>query len=272
MSTPAIRVDRVSKRYRTAGGYLGLRSVEVQAVRDVSLDVPAVSEFGVVVHSGSGKSSLARLILGLEAPDAGGIEIHGTAMPRTRCAAWRDMRRQVQIVFQDPYASLNPSMSVAANVAEPLINLTTQSPAEREAAVVDSLAAVQLPRRVHEAYPHQLSGGERQRVSIARALVLRPAVVVCDEAVSALDAQTQVQIVELLRELQRAHRLTYLFISHDISIVSRLCAQLAVMHEGKIVESGPCTRVLQEPAHAYTKALVQAALYFQRGARGTSAG
>lgn len=267
MSSPAIRIDQVCKRYRSSGGYLGFGAAEVQAVREVSLEVPAGSAFGLVGQSGSGKSSLARLVLGLEAPDSGRIEIHGMPMPAPGRPGWRSMRRQVQMVFQDPYTSLNPLMSVAANIAEPLVNLTPMSTTERESAVMQALAAVQLPKRMLGAYPHQLSGGERQRVCIARALVLRPAVVVCDEAVSALDAQTQVQIVELLRELQRSQRLTYLFISHDIAVVSRLCSALAIMQQGQIVETGSCQRVLQSPEHTYTRALVRAASFFEPGAR-----
>ena len=265
MTTLAIRVDDVAKRYRAAGGYFGRGGATVQAVGGVSLSVPTGTSFGVVGQSGSGKSTLARLIAGLEAPDSGAIEICGMAAPPPRSQAWRALRHKMQVVFQDPYSSLDPLLTVGQSVAEPLINMMAMNRAVRTEAVIEALAAVRLPARLYAAYPFQLSGGERQRVCIARALVLRPDVVICDEAVSALDVETQVQVVELLRELQTSHRLTYLFISHDIAIVSHLCEEVAVMKDGKIVELGSSRHVLEQPAHPYTRSLVDAAMYFQRG-------
>lgn len=261
----AIRAEGVFKTYRATGDYLGLRSFSIPAVRGVSLSVRKEGAFGLVGQSGSGKSTLMRLIAGLETSDAGTIELCGQAMPPRRNAAWRALRARVQIVFQDPYASLNPLMTVGNSIAEPLLNLTKMDRDEREHAVQRALSDVQLPERMLRAHPHQLSGGERQRVCIARALVLRPDVVICDEAVSALDAHTQIQIVELLRDLRAAHKLTYFFISHDITIAALLCDEVAVMKDGQIVEVGPCHDVLRNPRHAYSRALLDAARYFQGG-------
>lgn len=267
MTTLAIRVDNVAKSYRAAGGYFGRGDVTVHAVDGVSLSVRTGSTFGVVGQSGSGKSTLARLIAGLEAPDTGAIEICGMPAPPPRSRAWRALRRKMQVIFQDPYSSLDPLLTVGQSVAEPLINMTDMNTDARTDAVIEALAAVRLEARLYAAYPYQLSGGERQRVCIARALVQRPDVVICDEAVSALDVETQVQVVELLRELQASHRLSYLFISHDIAIVSQLCEEVAVMKDGKIVEFGSSRQVLEQPANPYTQSLVEAALYFQQGRR-----
>lgn len=271
MSQLAIHASGVFKTYRATGGYLGLHRSATAAVRGVSLSVAKGSAFGLVGQSGSGKSTLARLIAGLEPCDVGTIALCGQAMPSRRNAAWQALRARVQIVFQDPYASLDPLMTVGASIAEPLVNLSRQSRRQREEAVLRAMADVHLPERLFDAYPHQLSGGERQRASIARAVVLRPEVLVCDEAVSALDAQTQVQIVDLLRELRATHGLTYLFISHDITVVNALCDEVAVMKDGAIVETGPCSQVLRDPRHPFSRALVDAARYFRRAQAGTVA-
>lgn len=271
MSQLAIHASGVFKAYRATGGYLGLHRSETAAVRGVSLSVAKGSAFALVGQSGSGKSTLARLIAGLEPCDAGTITLCGQAMPSRRNAAWHALRLRVQMVFQDPYASLDPLMTVGASIAEPLVNLSPQTRAQREAAVLRAMADVHLPERLFNAYPHQLSGGERQRASIARAVVLRPEVLICDEAVSALDAQTQVQIIDLLHELRATHGLTYLFISHDITVVSALCDEVAVMKDGAIVEAGPCSQVLRDPRHPFSRALVDAARYFRRPQVGVAA-
>ncbi|MCP5327407.1 MAG: ATP-binding cassette domain-containing protein [Steroidobacteraceae bacterium] len=268
MSTAAIRLSQVSKSYRSTGRYFGSRSSQVQAVRDVSLEIAAGAAFALVGESGSGKSTLARMITGLEAPDAGRIEVSGMVLlPRTR-HEWQTLRRRVQIVFQDPYSALDPLMTIGRSIEEPLISLTDLPASTRRGRVVDALHSVGLPDRVYDAYPHQLSGGERQRVCIARALAPRPDIIVCDEPVSALDRCTQSQVIELLRELKRERNLTYVFISHDLSTVELLCDEVAVMRQGEIIEHGPCSRVMAVPEQPYTRDLLEAARYFQQGLAG----
>ena len=272
MSTVAIGLRQVSKSYRSTGRYFGAPGSKVQAVRDVSLEIPAGTAFALVGESGSGKSTLARLIIGLEAPDAGRIEVGGMAVPARSRRDRQALRRRVQIVFQDPYAALDPLMTIGRSVEEPLINLGDWPASIRRGMVVDVLRSVGLPERVQAAYPHQLSGGERQRVCIARALAPRPDIVVCDEPVSALDRCTQSQVVELLRELKRERELTYLFISHDLSTVERLCDEVAVMRQGEIIERGPRAQVMAAPRQPYTRDLLEAARYFQQGLTGTGPG
>lgn len=260
---PIIRIEGVNKRYRTVGRYLGGGRTEVHAVRDVSLNIAAGQAFGLMGESGSGKSTLARMVMGLETPSGGFIEVDGTRLPARGRNNVSVLRKTIQIVFQDPYVALDPMMTIGASIEEPLINLTPMSAAERREAVLGALQDVDLPERMYDAHPFQLSGGERQRVCIARALVSRPRIVVCDEPVSSLDKSVQAQIIDLLRSLQRKYGLTYLFISHDLSVINRLCSEIAVMYRGCIVEQGSCEQVLFHPRHGYTGSLVEAARYFQ---------
>lgn len=265
MSVPIIRIEGVSKRYRTVGRYFGGGRTEVHAVKDVSLQIRAGQAFGLVGESGSGKSTLARMVMGLETATSGRIEVDGIALPlRTRENA-AVLRRAVQIVFQDPYAALDPMMTIGASIEEPLVNLTAMSGTERRAQVLSLLHDVGLPERVVDAYPFQLSGGERQRVCIARALAPRPRILVCDEPVSSLDKSIQKQVIDLLESLRRKHGLTYLFISHDLAVINRLCDEVAVMYRGSVVEQGSCAQVLFQPRHDYTCGLVDAARYFLEG-------
>lgn len=265
MTAPAVRLDGVHKRYRTIGRYFGRQRTEVHAVQDVSLSIGAGQSFGLVGESGSGKSTLARMIMGLEKPSSGTIEVDGMRLPvrgeRERLA----LCRSVQIVFQDPYAALDPMMTIGASIEEPLINLTTMERSARKDAVMALLHDVGLPERLYDAYPFQLSGGERQRVCIARALAPKPRIVICDEPVSSLDKSIQAQILDLFLTLQRKHGLTYLFISHDLAVINRVCDEVAVMYRGRLVERGSRSQVLFEPQHAYTRSLVEAARYFLDG-------
>ena len=267
MSAPIIRLIDVSKRYRTVGHYFGTSRTDVQAVQGVSLEIHAGQAFGLVGESGSGKSTLARMVMGLEAPSSGSIEVNGIALP-ARGGDREALRRGIQIVFQDPYAALDPMMTIGASIEEPLINLTSMERGVRRAAVMELLNDVGLPARMYDAYPFQLSGGERQRVCIARALAPRPRIVVCDEPVSSLDKSIQAQIIDLLDSLRRKHGLTYLFISHDLAVINRLCDEVAVMYRGSLVERGSRSQVLFEPRHAYTRSLVEAARYFLEGIPG----
>jgi oligopeptide transport system ATP-binding protein len=228
---------------------------EVRAVDRVSLDVQSGETLGVVGESGSGKSTMGRLLLRLVEPTSGSIRFAGQDLMRARGSRLRTLRRDMQIIFQDPYGSLDPRMQVRDIVAEPLLVHGVEAPFAR---VRELLRAVGLEESAAERYPHEFSGGQRQRIGIARALALRPKFIVADEPVSALDVSVGAQIVNLLARLQQQFGLTYLFISHSMPIVRYLATRIAVMHRGSIVEVGPTEQVTREPAHPYTRALMQA--------------
>ncbi len=247
MSPPALAAVDLVQHYPTAEGLL-------YALRGVSLEVMAGETLGLVGESGAGKSTLARLLVGLEAPRAGAVRLLGRDLSELR----RAERRAVQLVFQDPGQSLNPRQSVGAALAEPLRVHGLVPKAELAGATRALLEEVRLPAALLERWPHTLSGGERQRLALARALSVRPAVLVLDEPISSLDLPTQEQILELLAELQRRHGLALVLISHDLSALARRCARLAVLYAGRIVEEGPASEVLGGPRHPYTRALVAA--------------
>ncbi len=231
----------------------------LRAVESVSLAVAAGETLGLVGESGCGKSTLGRTILRLLDPSAGTVRFDGTDVTDLSQAALRPLRRQMQMIFQDPYASLNPRMTVGATIAEPItIHRLAASVRERDDRVAELLARVGLPAEARHRYPHEFSGGQRQRVGIARALAVRPRFIVCDEPISALDVSIQAQIVNLLQDLQEADHLTYLFISHDLKIVQHICDRVAVMYLGRVVELTAAPTLYQEPLHPYTKALLSA--------------
>jgi ABC-type glutathione transport system ATPase component len=231
---------------------------EVRAVDDVSLDIQAGETLGLVGESGSGKSTLGRLILRLIEPTSGSVQFEGRDLLAAGRGDMRGLRRDMQIIFQDPFASLDPRFRVEDVIAEPLIIHSGRAKIDIRARVAELLRAVGLDESARTRYPHEFSGGQRQRIGIARALALRPKFIVCDEPVSALDVSVGAQIVNLLAQLQRDFGLTYLFISHSMPVVRYLSTRIAVMYRGEIVEVGDTVQITERPAHAYTRSLLEA--------------
>jgi oligopeptide/dipeptide ABC transporter ATP-binding protein len=247
----------VTKHFVTRKGF-GKTST-LRAVTDVDLDVNPGETLGLVGESGCGKSTLGRTLLRLYEPTAGVITVDGVDVTHLSQRALRPMRKKMQMIFQDPYASLNPRMTIGAAIAEPLaIHDLAKSKADRDAKVVELLGKVGLRPDAARRYPHEFSGGQRQRVGIARALAVAPRFIVCDEPISALDVSIQAQIVNLLSDLQAAENLTYLFISHDLKIVQHVSDRVAVMYLGRIVELADADTLYREPKHPYTQALLSA--------------
>jgi peptide/nickel transport system ATP-binding protein len=246
----------LTKRFHSGQSGLGLRATsEVLAVDGVSLIIETGETLGLVGESGSGKSTLGRLLLRLAEPDAGEVIFDGHDVLRARGGELRRLRRDMGIIFQDPFGSLDPRMTVAQIVGEPI---AIHGGANRSQRVMETLGAVGLDASVLQRYPHEFSGGQRQRISIARALVMRPRFIVADEPVSALDVSVSSQTVNLLRRLQREFALTYLFISHSMPIVHYLADRIAVMQGGKLVEVGTTEQITTAPQHPYTRALLEA--------------
>jgi peptide/nickel transport system ATP-binding protein len=255
-----VEVDAVSKSYPRR---VGLRTWEHAVVEDVSLVVEAGETLGLVGESGSGKTTLARMILGLTKPSRGAVRVDGIDVARASGAELRRLRRQMQPVFQDPYAALNPRMKVLEIVIEPLVIHGPEAGirldrAALRARAAELLAEVGLDEAVLGRYPHEFSGGQRQRINIARALALRPKLLILDEPVSSLDVSVGAQIVNLLRGLQREHGLTYLFISHSMPLVHYLSTRIAVMARGRLVETGEAEALCAHPQEAYTRQLIEA--------------
>jgi peptide/nickel transport system ATP-binding protein len=240
-----------------------MRTTEQTVVDNVSLEIEAGETLGLVGESGSGKTTVARMILGLTEPSAGTVRVDGTDVAQASDGEMRRLRRQMQPVFQDPYAALNPRMNVLDIVTEPLVIHRSDSgigtgKAALRAKAVELLGEVGLDESALGRYPHEFSGGQRQRINIARALALRPFFLVLDEPVSALDVSVGAQIVNLLRSLQREHGLTYLFISHSMPLVRYLSTRIAVMEHGKLVETGEAEALCAKPREAYTRQLIAA--------------
>jgi len=231
---------------------------EVRAVDDVSLDIQSGETLGVVGESGSGKSTLGRLVLRLIEPTSGKIVFEGRDLLAASHAEMRRLRRDMQIIFQDPFGSLDPRMKVEDVIGEPLVVHERMRPFARRLRVAELLCAVGLDQSAMRRFPHEFSGGQRQRIGIARALALRPKFIVADEPVSALDVSVGAQIVNLMAQLQREFGLTYLFISHSMPVVRYLATRIAVMYRGKIVEVGPTEQITERPQHAYTRSLLEA--------------
>jgi oligopeptide/dipeptide ABC transporter ATP-binding protein len=255
-----IEAAGLSKHFHTRRGIFGGDRGVVRAVDGISFAIATGRTLGVVGESGCGKTTTAKLVLGLEEPTGGSIRFEGRDLQGLDTAARRHYRKSVQAVFQDPYASLNPRMRVDAIIAEPLVTNESLPAAEVRGCVLRLLDLVGLPARAADLFPHEFSGGQRQRIAIARALALSPKLIVLDEPVSALDVSIRAQILNLLRDLQAELGLSYLFIAHDLAAVAHMSHTIVVMYLGKIVESGEARTLARAPKHPYTEALFSAAL------------
>ena len=256
---PLLELRNLVKVYTTEGAF-GQKQREVQAVNGVSFDIEQGETLGLVGESGCGKSTLGRMVLRLIEPTSGSVRFNNQDVLAASGGSLRRLRRDMQIIFQDPFASLNPRMRIEEIVTEPLVihEGRSMTPTQRRASAQEMMRAVGLDEYALRRYPHEFSGGQRQRIGIARALVLRPKFIVCDEPVSALDVSVGAQIVNLLKQLQRDFGLTYLFISHSMPVVRYLCDRIAVMRAGEIVELGAAEQITSRPAHEYTRTLLAA--------------
>jgi oligopeptide transport system ATP-binding protein len=255
---PILQVRDLKMHFPIYSGLLRSRTGAVKAVDGVTFDVMEGETLGLVGESGCGKSTCGRAVLRLYDITEGSIRLDGQEIGQTSQNSLRKLRPSMQMVFQDPQASLNPRMTVQAIIQEPLDEHTTLSRAEKQQKVLELMDAVGLNRRFASRYPHAFSGGQRQRIGIARALALNPKFIVCDEPIAALDVSIQAQVVNLLEDLQEKFGLTYLFISHDLSMVRHIATRVAVMYLGRIVELGPREALFRDPLHPYTKALLSA--------------
>ncbi|EKU42539.1 dipeptide ABC transporter ATP-binding protein [Lysinibacillus sp. HST-98] len=255
MPNSILKVENLKKSFQIAGG-LFQKKQYVNAVIDVSFEIEEGTTFSLVGESGCGKSTTGRLITRLIAPTNGSIVVDGKEVATAKPSELRHLRQTVQMIFQDPYASLNPRMKVKELVGEPLEIHTKLSKAEREKLVLEMLEVVGLNAEHADRYAHEFSGGQRQRLGIARALITKPKLIIADEPVSALDVSIQSQILNLLKQLQQEYKISYLFISHDLSVVEHISHYIGVMYLGSIVEIGRKETIFNEPKHPYTQALI----------------
>jgi oligopeptide/dipeptide ABC transporter ATP-binding protein len=255
---PLLKVDNLVRHYRKPRASLFAPTETVKAVDGVSFTLRRGETLGVVGESGCGKSTLGRLLLGIDSPTSGHILFDDEDISRLTPDAWRARRRELQMVFQDAYGALNPRLPVGEQIVEPLDIHAIGEASERAGTAARMMDAVRLPKSAAERFPHELSGGQLQRVVIARALVMRPKLIVCDEAVASLDVSIQAQIINLLGDLQGEFGLTYVFISHDLKVVRHISDRVAIMYLGRIVEIGARDQIFGKPMHPYTRALMSA--------------
>ncbi len=253
-----LEVKNLVQRFPVKGGFMRRTIANVHAVEDVSFHINVGETLSLVGESGCGKSSCGRSIMRLNAPQSGQVLLNGTDILCCTPTKMRNIRRDIQMVFQDPFASLNPQMRLSDQVAEPLINYKIDTGSALQDRVAQLFDRVHLPRNFMRRYPHELSGGQRQRVAIARALALNPKLIIADESVSALDVTVQAQVLNLMMELQSDLGISFLFISHDMAVVERVSHRTAVMYLGRIVEIGPRAAVFENPQHEYTRSLLSA--------------
>ncbi|MDE0114311.1 MAG: ATP-binding cassette domain-containing protein [Albidovulum sp.] len=254
-----LRVCNLKTFFRIGAGLFGRKRITVKAVDDVSFEIGEGEVLGLVGESGSGKSTVGRTLTRLEKPTSGKAYFDGQDILKLSARQFRPVRRHIQMIFQDPYASLNPRLSVEATLAEPLrIHGLAGNRSEAREKIGRILERVGLEPEAMKKFPHEFSGGQRQRIGIARVMVLAPRLVIADEAVSALDSSIQAQILNLIGRLQRENNVSMLFISHDLGVVRYVCDRVAVMHRGRIVELGGKSRIFSRPEHEYTKALLGA--------------
>jgi peptide/nickel transport system ATP-binding protein/oligopeptide transport system ATP-binding protein len=258
MSEDILVARNLVKTYTQRSGRFGFGSTQVKALNDVSIQLRAGTTLAVVGESGSGKSTLARCLLQLQPVDSGEVLFEGRDLAKLNPTELRDVRKNLQMVFQDPFASLNPRMRIGEIVGEGLLIHSLGTAIEQQKKVIAMLKRVGLTEADMQKYPHEFSGGQRQRIGIARALVLNPQVIVCDEPVSALDVSIQAQILLLLKDLQQEMALSYIFISHDLRVVRHIADHVAVMYQGQVVEHGAVTDVYNAPQHSYTQNLLAA--------------
>ena len=257
-TTPLLQVNELTRSYDLPRSSLFGPREQVHALRGVSLTLQAGESLGVVGESGSGKSTLARLVMALDRPTSGSVQLLGRDLHQMSPEDLRAARRDFQMVFQDPYGSLDPRQSVERIVTEPMAALERASKAEMKERAAEVLAQVGLRSTDVDKFPHEFSGGQRQRIAIARALMTKPRLIIADEPVSALDVSVQAQVLNLMQDLQQQSGLSYLLISHDLAVVSHLCDEVVVMHQGQIVERGTPAELFTHAQHPYTQTLVQA--------------
>ncbi len=258
-TAPLLRITNLSKRFGLGQTLFGKPRQELHALRGVTVDVMRGETLGLVGESGSGKSTVARVVMQLYAPSGGTVELDGVNLHRAKSRAEdKAVKRRLQMIFQDPYASLNPRMSIGEAIKEGMTIHGLEPAGGRDARVAELLAAVGLGPDFAQRYPHELSGGQRQRVGITRALAVEPEMIIADEAVSALDVSVQAQVLNLLKDLKKAHRLTYIFISHDLRSVAFISDRIAVMYLGRLVEVADTERLFTAPWHPYTQMLLGA--------------
>ena len=262
-----MRLNGISKSYKARTSLFGDSGEKVVALKNVSLEIAKGEIFGLVGQSGSGKTTMGRLVVKLETPDAGTIQLGEADIGRLKGRALKALRKRVQMIFQDPYQSLNPHLSVVDTILEPLVIHGEDTREERRMKVIKSLEAVGLSPATDYMYryPHQLSGGQRQRVAIARAMVLKPEFVVADEPTSMLDATIAIQLFRLLLDIRDRFGVTFLFITHNLAAARYLCDRIAVIHQGEIVETGTSADIIRDPQHDYTRRLIAAQPRFAYG-------